>query len=311
MSPKRVIWVASFAVVIYGVAGYWVLNNFEIPPIRGWAWVFVIAAALAQMTGMWFYGLLFRESVQEVGGDLSPWEGFKAALVGGGVARMIPAGGAVTPVAMAWTVREKTEVAAGPALRTVLLNYAGLLIMAGLGVLIARPTGDAQVLGVGLVVLAPFVLLAGVMLMFGSGKLESLNRRLPQFIRKRLENSVSNHSPKLESQLYIWTRLAFEALALWLVLTGFNIDLNLFETMAVFGAASLFGGLPGTPGGLGIAEFGLTLILGAYGWPTAVTLVPILIYRLISFWLPALTGFLAGGSTFLRSDEAKAVEASS
>lgn len=310
MSPKRVIWVALIAILIYGVAAYWVLNNFEIPPIRGWIWAFIVGAGLAQIGGLWFYGLLFRESVQALGANLRLWEGFKAALVAAGVARLIPAGGAITPVAMAWTVRERTSMAAGPALRTVMLNYAGLLIMAGVGVLIARPSGTAQVLGIGLVVLAPVVLIAGGVLMFGSGRLQSLNRRLPRFIRSRLASSVSNHAPKLQSQVYIWSRLMLEAAALWLVLTGFNIDLTFFELLAVFGAATLFGGLPGTPGGLGIAEFGFALILGAYGWPAAVTAVPILVYRVISFWLPAATGFLAGGTTFLRSDEAREVEVS-
>jgi hypothetical protein len=33
---------------------------------------------------------------------------------------------------------------------------------------------------------------------------------------------------------------------------------------------------------------------------------PILVYRVVSYWLPAAVSFLAGGSTFLRSDEAKA-----
>src|SRR5690606_33791236 len=100
-----------------------------------------------------------------------------------------------------------------------------------------RPSSSAQVLGVGLVVLAPITILLGATLMFGSGRLKSINKRLPNFIKKRLEDSVSNHAPKLESQVYVWTRLALEALALWLVLTGFNIDLTAFQTMAVFGAA--------------------------------------------------------------------------
>lgn len=311
MNPRRVLWISIGAVVIYAAVGYWVVTNHPIPPIRPLVWLFLVAAAAAQIGGTWFSGLLFRESIAEIGRNLTPWKAFKAAMVGGGVARLIPAGGAITPVAMAWTVRDDTDAGAGPALRTVLLNYAGLLMLAGIGVLLATPAASAQVLGVGLTVLAPFVLILGLVLMFGSGRLKSINKRLPKFIQKRLDGSVSNHAPKLESQIYIWSRLALEATALWLVMTGFNIDLTLFETMAVFGAATLFGGLPGTPGGLGIAEFGLTAMLGAYGFAATDTLVPILVYRVVSFWLPAATGFLAGGTTFLRSDEAKAAEASS
>jgi uncharacterized membrane protein YbhN (UPF0104 family) len=310
VSPRRVAWIAAIAIFIYSVAGYWVLTNFDIPPVRGWVWLFIIAAGVSQIGAMWFFGLLFRASLRQVGREIAPFSGFKAALVGAGVARLIPVGGAITPVAMAWTVREETQRAGGPALRTVLLNYAGLLVLAGGGILISRPSGPAQVFGIGLTVVAPFTLLAGLLLMFGSGRLASINRRLPAFIRDRLKDSMSNHTPTLESQAFIWGRLFLEVSALWLVLHGFGIDIGILETIAVFAISSLFGGLPGTPGGLGITEIGLALMLGAYGWPAAVTAVPILVYRVISYWLPAATGFLAGGTTFLASEEAKAVETS-
>jgi len=306
-----VILIAVIAAVIYAGVAIWVLNNFEVPPINRAAWTYIFLAAVSQISAKWFFGLLFRESVQEVSGNLRPWSAFKAALVGAGVARLIPAGGAITPVAMAWTVRDETAVAAGPALRTVLLNYAGLLMMAGGGLLLARPRESAQIASVSLVVLAPFVLLVGLLLMFGSGRLQTLNKYLPRFVRTWLEGSVANHAPKLESQAYIWARLTLEAGALWLVLEAFGIGVNGFQVMAAFAVASLAGGLPGTPGGLGITEVGLALILAAYGIPAAITAVPILVFRIISYWLPAALSFLAGGTTFLRSDAAHAAEISS
>lgn len=311
MSPKRVLSIAAIAVVIYVAVTVWVLNNFEIPPIRGTAWIYLCLAALAYMGAIWSYGLLFRESVASSNGSLRPWSAFKAAMVGAGVARLIPAGGAITPVALAWTVRDETERAAAPALRTVMLNYAGLLIMAGGGLLVARPREGTQIASVSLVVIAPFVLIAGLALMFGSGKLATLNRYLPGFVRSRLAPSVVDHPPKLKSQVFIWARLGLEAMALWLVLEAFALDINGFQVMASFAVASLAGGLPGTPGGLGVTEVGLALILAAYGVPAAVTAVPILIFRVISYWLPAALGFLAGGTTFLRSPEAKAAEIAS
>jgi uncharacterized membrane protein YbhN (UPF0104 family) len=311
VSPKRVILIAAIAAIVYTGVAIWVLNTFEVPPIHGAAWLLLILAAISEISAKWAFGLLFRESVQEVSGDLKPWSAFKAALVGGGVARLIPAGGAITPVAMAWTVRDETEVAAGPALRTVLLNYAGLLLMAGAGLLLARPNESAQIASISLVVLAPIVLLAGLLVMFGSGRLQTLNKYLPNFIRRRLASSVINHAPGLESQAYIWARLGLEATALWLVLQAFGIEVNGLQAMAAFSVASLAGGLPGTPGGLGVTEVGLALILAAYGIPAAITAVPILVYRVVSYWLPAALSFLAGGTTFLRSDEAQVAEVSS
>lgn len=306
MSPTRVISLAAVAAVVYVGFAYWALTTFDIPPIRGWALWLVLAAAACQIAANWFFGLLFRESVQEAGSQVRLWSAFKAALVGGGVARLIPAGGAITPVAMSWTVRGESHGTAGAAIRTVLLNYSGLLTLAGVGLLLARPRETAQVATIPLVVMAPFVLGAGLLLMFGSGRLGSISKRLPKFLRRRLEASMVNHLPALESQLYIWARIALEVAALWLVLTGFGIDVSLLQAMAVYAVGQLAGGLPGTPGGIGMAEgaLGFMLVL-AYGFSLATIIAPVLVFRVVSYWLPALLGFVAGGSTFLRSEAAK------
>jgi uncharacterized membrane protein YbhN (UPF0104 family) len=307
VSPKRVIWIACIALVLYGVFAYWVVTNFEIPPLSGVALLLVVLAAVSQIGAKWFFGLLFRESIQEIGSDVRPWSAFKAALVGAGVARLIPAGGAITPVALSWTVRDEVkESTAGPGIRAVLLNYAGLLMMAGAGLLLDQPTGSIPVFSTSLIVIAPIVLIIGGLLMFGSGRLGSISKYLPRFIREKVEPSMVNHHPGWESQAYTWARLVLEAAALWLVMTAFGIELPIFGAMAVFAASQLIGGLPGTPGGLGITEFGMGVVLAAYGFPASSTVAPILVYRVVSYWVPAGLSFLAGGSTFLKSDEAKA-----
>lgn len=306
MSPKRVAWIAAIAAGLYiGFAGF-ILNNFELPEMSRSAWGLVGLAAVAQIAAKWFFGLLYKESVEEAGGQLKAFSAFKAALVGAGVARLIPAGGAITPVAMGWTVRDEEPGTTGAAVRTVLLNYAGLVIMTGIGLLLARTQDDAQIFSISLAVLAPFVLLAGLILMFSSGKLGSLSRFLPRFLKKRLDPTVIDHLPGPESQTYIWCRLLLEATALGLVLRAFKLEVNVFQVMAAFGAAQLAGGLPGTPGGLGVTEFGLVFVLSAYGFPSRTTLAPVLIYRVVSYWLPAALSFFAGGMTFLKSPEAKA-----
>ena len=309
MNPKRVFWIAGIAGVVYIGVGWWVINNFELPPLSGAVVVLVVSAGVCQISAKFFFGLLFRESVKKTGGGLAVWTAFKSALVGAGIARLIPAGGAITPVAMSWTVRDEVDGTAGAAVRTVLLNYAGLLIITGFGLLIARPEDSAKVASVSLVVLAPFVLLLGLMLMFGSGRLGTLSKYLPRFVKDKIQSSVIDHFPGLESQLYIWSRLGLEAAALWLVLEAFGIEVNGFQVLAAFGVSQLAGGLPGTPGGIGVTEFGLAFILTAYGFPARITAVPILVFRLVSYWLPAGLGFVAGGSVFLRSDAAKQAKA--
>lgn len=306
MTPKRVLIFAVVAASLYAAFGYWVVTNFDIPEISGWAWALIATAVVCQIGAKWFFGLQFRESAEVVGEDIPQWSAFKAALVGAGVARLIPVGGAVTPVAMSWTIRDEAEGTAGAAIRATFLNYAGLLIITGLGLLIARPIDDRLEIGsVSLVVLSPFVLLAGIAVMFGSGKLGTINKFLPEFLQKRLEESMVNHAPGWESQAYIWARLVLEAAALWLVLSAFGIEVNAFQTLAAFGGSQIVGGLPGTPGGLGVTEGTLAVILAAYGFSVSTTIAPVLVFRVVSYWLPAALGFLAGGSTFLTSEEAK------
>ncbi|HEX6300082.1 MAG TPA: flippase-like domain-containing protein [Acidimicrobiia bacterium] len=309
MSPKQVFWIAGIAAVLYVAFAYWVVTNpdFDLPPVQGAAIAIIGAAVLCQIAAKWFFGLLFKESIQEIGSDVSAWSAFKAALVGAGVARLIPAGGAITPVAMSWTVRDEVaENTAGPGIRTVLLNYAGLLILAGGGMLLEQPDEAIPVFSTSLVVVAPIVLLIGVAVMFGSGRLGSIAKYLPRFIREKIESSMINHLPGWESQIYIWARLVLETAAFWLVMMAFGIEVTVLQAVATYAASQLVGGLPGMPGGLGVTEGSIALILAAYGFPASNTLAPIIVFRVVSYWLPAALSFLAGGSTFLKSDEAKA-----
>lgn len=307
MNPKRVLWIAAVAAIAYIGVAIWVINNIEIPTLSGSALLLVVAAGVCQISAKFFFGMLFRESVQEAGGELKRWSAFKAALVGAGIARLIPAGGAITPVGMSWTVRDEVDGGStGPAVRTVLLNYAGLLMLTGVGLFVARV--DIPGVKLSLFVLSPFIFFLGLVLMFGSGKLGTLSKYLPKWVRDKVEDAVIDHLPGLESQAYIWARLLLEAAALWLVLVAFGINLDAFQVMATFGASSLAGGLPGTPGGLGVIEGTLGLLLVAYGVPASSAVAPVLIFRVVSYWLPSGLGLLAGGTTFLGSDAAKATE---
>ena len=55
-------------------------------------------------------------------------------------------------------------------------------------------------------------------------------------------------------------------------------------------AAQLAVNLPITPGGLGVVEGSLTVALVAFGGGRAPTVAAVLLYRVISFWIPLPTG---------------------
>jgi hypothetical protein len=53
--------------------------------------------------------------------------------------------------------------------------------------------------------------------------------------------------------------------------------------------------LPITPGGLGVVEGSLTIALVAYGGSTAGSVAAVLLYRIMSFWVPMPLGWIAWG----------------
>jgi uncharacterized protein (TIRG00374 family) len=94
-------------------------------------------------------------------------------------------------------------------------------------------------------------------------------------------------------------RITAEAATLGLTLAAFGLHLKPSQTVAAFGASQIVGGLPGTPGGLGLTEAGLVGGLAIFGVPAAVALGPVLVFRVVSYWIPAAAGLVVGGMTFL------------
>lgn len=276
-----------------------VVDPDQIPPLDTSSLLLVVLAGLFQLVGVWFFGELFRQGVTASERFVSPANAFRAALVGSTVARILPAGGAVTPVAMSWTVRDEAVGTGGAAFRATALNYAGLLIGTGAAVsylgLADPPTSwPAVVTTAGII-----GLVIGVALMGASARLGWINRRLPEKIRRRFGPSVIDQPPDLRAQGLLWGRLAAEAAVLWLVLAAFEFDIGVIEVIAAFGLSQIAAGIPGTPGGLGFAEAGLVGALALFGFPASATIAPVLVFRLVSYWLPAGAGLATGSATFI------------
>lgn len=301
---RTVIVVAGVTAALYFGAAVVALLNVDVPGFGIGAALLLVVAAAAQITAKWFFGGQFRHGVIEAGGQLASRSAFRAALVGAGVARLIPAGGAITPVAMAWTVRKETPGAGGAAIRSTVLHYAGLLVGTGFSFLWVINRGLYESLAAGTAVLAVIFIAIGLVLLFGSGWLGSVSKWLPARLRNLLGHTATNHRLDWPSQGWLWGRVALEAVALYLVMEAFGIHLTPMQTMAAFGVSQLAGGLPGTPGGIGFTEAGLVGALAAFGFPAEATVAPTLVFRFVSYWLPALGGMVAGGSAFLRVETA-------
>jgi uncharacterized protein (TIRG00374 family) len=79
--------------------------------------------------------------------------------------------------------------------------------------------------------------------------------------------------------LYFLFLAAGHSVSLGVLLTGYGLPL-LFGKMAFF-----------VPGGVGVVEGTMAAIYGGLGVESSIMVVVILVYRVISFWLPSLLGF--------------------
>lgn len=260
----------------------------------------LLAAAASEFGAKFAFGELYRQGARTAGIHISSGAAFRAALVGTGVARLIPAGGIVTPLAMAWSVNDKTEKTVGAAVRATVLSYGGLAGITGLGLIwasIAHPPNSASrtvaFIGVGCVVVA-----AG--LVGFAGHLRRLVRLIPHRFRGRVGAALVDRDLDRRAWGLLTVRTLLEAATLGLTLVAFGISMAPAQVVGSFGVSQIVGGLPGSPGGLGVTEAGLLGALTLFGIPAATAAAPVLTFRVISFWLPALGGLAAGGHAFLR-----------
>ena len=90
--------------------------------------------------------------------------------------------------------------------------------------------------------------------------------------------------------------LATEALfatALGLFARGFGYDLTLAELLVINVSVALLGSLVPVPGNIGVAELGLTVGLTGAGMTPEAALGAVFLYRIATFYLPPLWGFVA------------------
>ena len=296
---QSVIAVGAVLIIAYGLGAWWILRQPDAATLGVAGFGLLTLGIASEFAAKWMFGELFREGVTASGLRLDRGSAFRAALVGAGIARLIPAGGAVTPVAMAWTVRDEAPGATGAALRATVLNYGGLLLATGGGFLWASAWFPETPARPQIAVAGAVGLTLGLGFIGGAAKLHWLTRLVPSRWRDRVRATLQDRAITRRTVFLLTMRVGLEAAALGLTLRAFDIALSPSRTLAVFGASQLVGGLPGTPGGLGFTEAGLAGALAFFGIRSAIG--PILVFRLISYWAPALAGLSTGGYRFLRT----------
>lgn len=83
----------------------------------------------------------------------------------------------------------------------------------------------------------------------------------------------------------------FDILTLYLLFAAAHYPLGVGLLVVGYGLPLLLGKIGLLPGGVGVIEGAMVALYGSFGIPKALLVAVILVYRLLSFWLPTLLGF--------------------
>ncbi len=209
-----------------------------------------------------------------------------------------------------------TSASAGWTIFTVLLAQAiGMSLILLLGVLAALASGGtrdagATLAGLVIVVVAVAVLVRRDMILEFAAALAGLigriaARRRPghQRLAERVQATLARMReiplapPSAIGVVGIATAVwFFDFLCLACAFCAIHASVPWDGILLAYGVAQVAGTLPIVPGGIGIVEGSLAVILVAYGAARPSALAAALVYRVISFWLAIAAGWVTVGT---------------
>ena len=279
-------------------------------------WLWIAAAFLLESASMAAFAIMLRRLLAAGGASVGIRPMLATAYAANAVSVSVPLAG--PSLATAFTFRRFTRQGADAPLAGWSLLVGGVISSAAAALIVvggALTSGSTlvTVVTILLAVLAVIVLAAtlvavrrpwlrsalerpaGWMLKRGSQMLRRPAADPVQTIRAWMQRLVSLQLPPSG-----WITATGLALANWLAdaavlavsirATGATVPWH--DLLLVYGAGIAAQSLNFTPGGLGVAEGSLSLALVATGLDARRALAAVLLYRLASFWLVALAGWL-------------------
>lgn len=283
--------------------------------IKGMTWWAVALAAGAQVLSYLGSGVLLRAIVAMTGDRLSVVRGtlitaasYSVGLVAGG---MVGIGAATYRWVRGSGISTEGALLAG--WLPNLFNTVALILASFLGMiylLIVHDLTTPQILSFGLIVLV-LGSLAGVVVwgMHRRPQLTRLAQRLAsrwtRFRRRPYEPTATEEAvgrlfsawdmlrvggwrgPALGAALNV----IFDMLTLYAIFVAADYAVSVGVLLAGYGLPLLLAKVTILPGSVGIVEGSMAALYASLGVPNTVTVVVILSYRFLSFWLPSLVGF--------------------
>jgi uncharacterized protein (TIRG00374 family) len=280
-------------------------------------WLVILAVA-AQVCSYLGSGYLLKTIVNPGQARLSIFRGALITMVGASIG--LVAGGWLSTAAVTYRLVEKSEIPAEEAALAGFLpplyNTALLLIISTAGLvylLVIHQLSRVQVLII-ILLLSVFGLVF-LLVLYGFKHQEKVERLvlwlaglLGKLLRRTYDAApIANMTDKIYAGLKLllngrWKEpvlgavlnIVFDMLTLYFLFMAAGHAANPGVLVAGYGVSILLQrGVFFIPGGIGVIEGGMVAIYTSLGIPGAVSVVVILGYRLISFWIPSLLGFAA------------------
>ncbi|GAA2299427.1 hypothetical protein GCM10010149_55400 [Nonomuraea roseoviolacea subsp. roseoviolacea] len=296
-------------IIASALAAYFLLsqlsrvNLVQVVTTANWAWSGI--ALVASFVSFVAAALMLRGFVPE---HLPLWRTVLVQFASSFVKLVAPA--AVGGIAINTRYLQKRGISPASAVASVGASQLVMLIFhIGLLLLFAYITGSSTATSFtpsrGLVVAMLAVAVLAVLLL-GVPQLRRLvtarMRRLFSNVLPRLLDVLQSPSKMIEAcSGTLMITLAFVA-CLDACVAAFGGSLSFTTVAVVYLTANAIGSAAPTPGGLGAVEASLTLGLTVAGLDAPLATSAVLLYRLLTFWLPVLPGWAA--FTHLQRDEA-------
>ncbi len=208
--------------------------------------------------------------------------------------RFLEKRGMTRPAALAAIASIKAASAVSHLVGIVIVIVAGTLSGSGIGEAVVSPVRSTLTgIGTGPVLAGCVVVCALVTGTVAHPRVRAMARPAVRAFRTHM--SVLAHSPGRTTVLLLsqaGTRL-FQILALACTVWAFGASISMMSVATVYLVGSMVAGAAPTAGGVGALEPALAFGLAAAGGDAATMLAVVLVYRVISFWLPVLPGVVA------------------
>jgi hypothetical protein len=277
------------------------------------AW-WVVAGALLEGISLFCYAVLTKVLLPP-GPKPSLFTLFRIDLSAAAVAHVIPAGTLGT-AALGFKLFTSEGISGNDA--TVMMAAKGigstvvLNVLLWLSLVVSIPLAGFQPIYGTVAVIGTIVLALVGLLIFGitrgarfaSHVLRIVGDKVPYLSGERVETAVLAAAAsfallardrRVMAWALLWASLNWllDAASLWCFVAAFGHFTNPIELFAAYGIANVAGALPITPGGLGVVDSILPLLLVGFGVNKGVATLGVLGWRVVNFWLPIPTGPLA------------------